>query len=351
MNHLKSGNAYFGQGSYKNNKYNGKELQETGMYSYGWREYMPDIARWNGIDQLAENYFSTSPYAYVLNNPINMFDPDGRKNEAWLADAPEWLQEMWNATPDGTNSYWTNSGSSAGGGGGHFVYTGGTAGLGAGYGIGSTLDFAGNFNSQYGTVTNGVLNYTYWTNAEGAKYGQANFMKLNLNSSSMISNWNPTKTTTFAEVTSLIMENPFIKAENTMYHTKGKAGVSNIDYRKVRNSNTGSLNGLLSLQLNLSSLNIYNELTSGSDTSGFMLSIGDYSFGGSGTLSFDLINSDISVNFGQKLDNNNSNINSYGVKPLTAAMVIAGYFLDRFAPPTVVPVLPSGGIINDRLTL
>jgi len=168
MNHLKTGNSYFAQGSYKSNKYNGKELQETGMYSYGWREYMPDIAKWNGIDQLAESYVSASPYAYVMNNPINMFDPDGRKNEAWLEEAPAWLQETWNNTPDGTNSYWTNSGSSSGGGGGHFVYTGGTAGLTAGYGIGSTVDYAGNFNSYYGTVTNGVLRYTYWTNGAPA---------------------------------------------------------------------------------------------------------------------------------------------------------------------------------------
>ncbi|MDR6405059.1 RHS repeat-associated protein [Chryseobacterium ginsenosidimutans] len=78
MNHFKTGNAYFGQGSYKNNKYNGKELQETGMYSYGWRDYMPDIARWNGIDKLAENYLSTSTYAYVANNPVSYSDVDGR---------------------------------------------------------------------------------------------------------------------------------------------------------------------------------------------------------------------------------------------------------------------------------
>ncbi|MDR3024634.1 MAG: hypothetical protein LBV25_11525 [Chryseobacterium sp.] len=83
MNHLKTGNAFFGRGSYKDNKYNSKELQETGMYSYGWREYMPDIARWNGIDQLAESYLSTSPYAYVANNPILMTDPDGR----WMDDS------------------------------------------------------------------------------------------------------------------------------------------------------------------------------------------------------------------------------------------------------------------------
>ena len=35
MNHLKSGNSYFGAGSYKAYKYNGKELQKTDMYDYG----------------------------------------------------------------------------------------------------------------------------------------------------------------------------------------------------------------------------------------------------------------------------------------------------------------------------
>jgi hypothetical protein len=44
---------------------------------------MPDIARWNGIDQLAESYLSTSPYAYVANNPVLMTDPDGR----WMDDS------------------------------------------------------------------------------------------------------------------------------------------------------------------------------------------------------------------------------------------------------------------------
>ncbi|WP_139265770.1 RHS repeat-associated core domain-containing protein [Chryseobacterium culicis] len=64
-------------------KYNGKELQETGMYSYGWRDYMPDLGRWNGIDQLAESYLSTSPFAYVANNPVSRFDVDGR----WMDDS------------------------------------------------------------------------------------------------------------------------------------------------------------------------------------------------------------------------------------------------------------------------
>ncbi|CAH0198674.1 polymorphic toxin-type HINT domain-containing protein [Chryseobacterium sp. Bi04] len=101
MNHLKTGISYFAQGSYKSNKYNGKELQETGMYSYGWREYMPDIARWNGIDQLAESYYSHSPYAYVMNNPINLFDPNGMVSQAFI-------DELLDAPPGTT---WTNTGS------------------------------------------------------------------------------------------------------------------------------------------------------------------------------------------------------------------------------------------------
>src|SRR5690606_17666617 len=73
--------AKFGVGSYFNYKYNGKELQETGMYDYGWRQYMPDIGRWYGMDQLSEKFHYASPYAYVLNNPLSFIDPDGRDIE------------------------------------------------------------------------------------------------------------------------------------------------------------------------------------------------------------------------------------------------------------------------------
>ncbi|RRQ45495.1 RHS repeat-associated core domain-containing protein [Chryseobacterium sp. SC28] len=60
-----------------NYKYNGKELQETGMYDYGARFYMPDIGRWGVIDNFADAYHSLSPYGYVANNPIKNIDING----------------------------------------------------------------------------------------------------------------------------------------------------------------------------------------------------------------------------------------------------------------------------------
>ena len=61
-------------------KFNGKEDQTTGslnLLDYGARMYDGQIGRWFSIDQLAEKYYSTSPYVYCANNPVRNIDPTG----------------------------------------------------------------------------------------------------------------------------------------------------------------------------------------------------------------------------------------------------------------------------------
>jgi RHS repeat-associated protein len=67
--------------------YNAKELDdETALYYYGGRYYDPVASVWPSVDPSWDlpAQISTSPYAYVQNNPITFIDPDG--NARWFSD-------------------------------------------------------------------------------------------------------------------------------------------------------------------------------------------------------------------------------------------------------------------------
>lgn len=48
-------------------------------YDYGARQYSSLVGRWDRMDPLCEKYYSVSPYAYCLNNPIAYIDSKGEE--------------------------------------------------------------------------------------------------------------------------------------------------------------------------------------------------------------------------------------------------------------------------------
>src|SRR5690554_410313 len=84
-------------------KLNSREWQnefDLNIYAMDLRHYDPAIGRWKVQDPVV--HFDFSPYSAFDNNPVFWADPSG-------ADAISLIQDLWDSTPEGTNSYWINN--------------------------------------------------------------------------------------------------------------------------------------------------------------------------------------------------------------------------------------------------
>ncbi len=89
-------------------KFNGKELdEETGLYYYGARYYDPQGGPgFLSVDPKFESYPGFNPYAYCLQNPVNLVDPDGREAVSGPGDK---FKTPEAAAKDFANNYNDNS--------------------------------------------------------------------------------------------------------------------------------------------------------------------------------------------------------------------------------------------------
>ena len=64
-------------------RFTGKELDRQNglnMYDFGARQFdVAGVPMWTSVDPLAEKYYPFTPYSYCAGDPVNKFDPDGKK--------------------------------------------------------------------------------------------------------------------------------------------------------------------------------------------------------------------------------------------------------------------------------
>ena len=65
-------------------KFTGKERDtKTGYDYFGARYYDSRIGRWMQPEPLYKKHLEWNPYNYVLDNPLNLIDPDGKQIASW----------------------------------------------------------------------------------------------------------------------------------------------------------------------------------------------------------------------------------------------------------------------------
>lgn len=74
-------------------RFTGKELDRMNslnMLDFSARWYdVAGVPMWTSIDPLAEKYYNVTPYSYCAGDPVNRFDPDGKKSYLiiWASDS------------------------------------------------------------------------------------------------------------------------------------------------------------------------------------------------------------------------------------------------------------------------
>jgi hypothetical protein len=66
---------------------------------YGARFYDAQIGRWHSVDPLAEAFISFTPYHYVRNNPVKLYDINGMGDNDWF-DKQQEIDANYNAQND-----------------------------------------------------------------------------------------------------------------------------------------------------------------------------------------------------------------------------------------------------------
>ncbi len=91
--------------------FNGQEYEEAlgfDMYEMDFRGYDPALGRFFAIDPLTEVIPAINPYQFSFNNPIFLADPTGLIPQGMSTE--DFIQDLWNRTPDDGYAYSYDSG-------------------------------------------------------------------------------------------------------------------------------------------------------------------------------------------------------------------------------------------------